>query len=250
MRPEVRRYPNLERLGLAAASLVVDLAEASLRKRGRFTLVLSGGTTPRVLYERLAGPPFSERMPWGKTYLFWGDERCVAPDHPHSNFGMAYQALLSKVPLPAANVYRIPGEVLPPEAAAVHYEERLREFFHARRSSGGSQAFPVFDLLLLGLGPDGHTASLFPGDSALEERQRWVRAVEVSPTSPQVPRITLTLPVINSALNVLLLVSGPGKEKVLEAILSDREQAALTYPAARVKPAGPLFWLIDEERTR
>ena len=246
MTPEVRRHSNLESLSLAAAALVVDLAEVSLQRRGRFTFVLSGGTSPRLLYELLAQPPFSERMPWSGIYLFWGDERCVPPDHPHSNFGVARQALLSKVPIPAVNVYPMSGAAAPPEAAAVQYEESLRAFFQA----GRGLRFPVFDLLLLGLGPDGHTASLFPGDPALEEERRWARAVRVASASPPVPRITLTLPVINRARTVLFLVSGAGKKKVLDAILSEPEKAALRYPAARVKPSGRITWLIDEGMTR
>ncbi len=246
MTPEVRRHSNLESLSLAAAALVVEVARVSVQTRGRFTFVLSGGSSPRMLYERLAEPPFSERMSWSRTYLFWGDERCVPPDHPHSNFGVARQALLSKVPIPAVNVYPMPGAVAPPEAAAVQYEERLRLFFQAGRDF----QFPVFDLLLLGLGQDGHTASLFPGDPALEEERRWTRAVRATSASPPVPRITLTLPVINRARTVLFLVSGAGKKKVLDAILSEPEKAALRYPAARVRPSDRLLWLIDEGMTR
>jgi 6-phosphogluconolactonase len=242
MKPGVRRHPSLESLSLAAAALVTEVAEVSVRTRGRFTFVLSGGTSPRMLYERLAQPPFSERMPWSRTYIFWGDDRCVPPDHPHSNFGLARQAFLSKVSLPPANVYPIPGTVVPPEAAAFQYEESLRLFF---QKVGGLQ-FPVFDLLLLGLGQDGHTASLFPGDPALEEERRWTRAVRVTSASPPVPRITLTLPVINMARTVVFLVSGAGKKKVLGEILSEPEKASLRYPAARVRPSGRLLWLIDE----
>jgi 6-phosphogluconolactonase len=242
MTPGVHRHPNLESLSLAAAALVAEVAEVSVQTRGRFTFVLSGGTSPRMLYERLAQPPFLEKMPWSRTYLFWGDERCVPPDHPHSNFGLARQALLSTVPLPAANVYPIPGAVVPPEAAAFEYEESLRLFFQ----TGGTLKFPVFDLLLLGLGPDGHTASLFPGDPALEEKRRWTRAVRVTSVSPSVPRITLTLPVINRARTVLFLVSGTGKKTVLDEILSDPAKASLRYPAAKVRPSGRLLWLIDE----
>ncbi|HYA02238.1 MAG TPA: 6-phosphogluconolactonase [Syntrophobacteria bacterium] len=242
MIPEVRRHSNVESLSLAAAALVVELAEVSLRTRGRFTLVLSGGTSPRMLYELLAQPPFAERMPWSRIYLFWGDERCVPPDHPHSNFGLARQALLSKVPVPAVNVYPMPGAMAPPEAAAAQYEESLRAFFQAKEA----RQFPVFDLLLLGLGKDGHTASLFPGDAALDEELRWTRAVRVTSASPPVPRITLTFPVINRARTVLFLVSGAGKKKVLDEILSAAGKAWLRYPAARVRPSERLLWLTDE----
>jgi 6-phosphogluconolactonase len=242
MKPGVGRHSNLESLSLAAAALVAEVAEGSVRARGRFMFVLSGGRSPRMLYERLAQPPFSERMPWSRISLFWGDERCVPPDHPHSNFGLAREALLSKVPLPAANVYPIPVTVVPPEAAAAQYEESLRAFFQAE----AGLRFPVFDLILLGLGEDGHTASLFAGDSALEEERRWTRAVRVTTASPPVPRITLTLPVINRARTVLFLVSGARKKKVVDEILSEPEKASLRYPAARVRPSGRLLWLIDE----
>jgi 6-phosphogluconolactonase len=242
MTPGVHRHPNLESLSLAAAALVAEAAEVSIEARGRFTFVLSGGTSPRTLYERLAQPPFSGRMPWSRTYLFWGDERCVPPEDPHSNFGLARQALLSTVPLPMANVYPMPGAVVPPEAAAFQYEESLRRFFQ----KGGTRQFPVFDLLLLGLGADGHTASLFPGDPALEEERRWTRAVRVTSASPPVPRITLTLPVINRARTVLFLVSGTGKKGIVDEILFEPEKASGRYPAARVRPSGRLLWLIDE----
>jgi 6-phosphogluconolactonase len=238
----VHRHPNLESLSLAAAALVAEAAEVSIEARGRFTFVLPGGTSPRTFYERLGQPLFSGRMPWARTYLFWGDERCVPPEHPHSNFGLARQALLSTIPLPTANVYPMPGAVVPPEAAAFQYEERLRLFFQ----KGGTRQFPVFDLLLLGLGPDGHTASLFPGDPALAEECRWTRAVQVTSASPPVPRITLTLPVIHRARTVLFLVSGTGKKKIVDEILSEPEKAARRYPAARVRPPGRLLWLIDE----
>jgi 6-phosphogluconolactonase len=232
MKPEVQRY----------------------RKRhGAFTIALSGGNTPRPMYEALTRPPFDTRMPWRDIHLFWGDERCVPSDHPDSNFAMAFRALISKVPVPSQNVHRIPAELNPPEDAAKAYEKILGEFFgssvktetHSQAMSG-VEPFPSFDLILLGVGKDGHTASLFPGDRVLEEKKRWVAMVRNPHGSPPVPRITLTLPVINRAECVLFLVSGTGKREVIRSILKDVGPAIRSYPAARVSPVGRLAWLIDE----
>ena len=254
MKPEVRRYPNLEGLNNAAAEFICTLAVGCVNERGIFTVALSGGKTPESLYENLAGPPYESRMPWPHIHFFWGDERCVPPDHPDSNFAMAFRALISRVPVPSRNVHRIPSEIQPPERAADVYEKILREFFgpsvqndtHSNASDAG-ESFPFFDLILLGLGKDGHTASLFPGDRALEERKRWVKAVLTPHGSPPVPRTTLTLPVINRAGCTLFMVSGSGKREVLRSILKAPNSAAPHYPAARVNPEGRLVWLIDEE---
>jgi 6-phosphogluconolactonase len=254
MKPEVRCYGNLEALSNAAAEFTCTLAEKHVEMHGLFTVALSGGNTPRPLYEALARLPFVARMPWPHIHLFWGDERCVPPDHPDSNFAMAFRALISNVPVPPRNVHRIPAEMESPEDAAEAYEKILGEFFgssiktdtHSTISSGG-EPFPSFDLVLLGVGKDGHTASLFPGDHALEERKRWVTAVRNPHASLPVPRITLTLPVINRAGGVLFMVSGRGKREVVCSILEDRDAAARLYPAARVNPKGEVAWLIDQE---
>jgi 6-phosphogluconolactonase len=252
MNPEVQRYPNLEALSQAAAEFTCRLAEECVERRGTFTLALSGGNTPRPVYEALAWPPFDIRMPWRDIHLFWGDERCVPSDHPDSNFAMAFRSLISKVPVPSQNVHRISAE-LSPEEAAETYEKVLGEFFRSfvkteRHSpvSRGGEPFLSFDLILLGVGKDGHTASLFPGHQALEERKRWVAVVRGPYGSPPVPRITLTLPVINRAECVLFMVSGPGKEEVIRSILEDSDPATRSYPAARVSPEGRVVWLIDE----
>lgn len=246
MKPEIRFYPNLVDLSRAAAEFVSELAETTIKKRDIFTLVLSGGKTPLLLYEELAKRPLANKVDWQHTHLFWGDERCVPPDHPDSNFALASQALISRVPVPSENLHRIPAETDPPKAAAVSYEKTLSEFFQLADARGISSAFPSFDLVLLGLGEDGHTASLFPGDAALEEKTRWVVAVDGSSASPPVPRITLTLPVINEARCVLFLASGSKKRKALREILDNFETAAPLYPGARVQPSGRLLWFIDE----
>ena len=246
MKPEVRCYPNLEVLSNAAAEFICTLAVECVNERGLFTIALSGGKTPKTLYENLARPFYSTRMPWSHIHLFWGDERCVRPDHPESNFSMAFHALISKVPLPSQNVHRMPAEIEPPEDAAEAYEGVLREFFGSPRKPG---PIPAFDLIVLGVGKDGHTASLFPRDQALEVEKRWVTAVRTPQGTPLVPRITLTLPVINRASYVLFMVSGSGKRELVRSILEEPDSAAQRYPVARVSPGGRVVWLIDEETT-
>ncbi len=205
------------------------------------------------MYETLARPPFATRMPWRDIHLFWGDERCVPSDHPDSNFGMAFRALISKMPIPSQNVHRVPVELNSPEDAGEAYEKVLGKFFGSFVKTGRySQAmrrghpFPSFHLILLGVGKDGHTASLFPGDHALNEKKRWVAVVRGPYGFPPVPRITFTLPVINSAQCVLFLVSGAEKREIIRSILNDLNPATRSYPAARVNPLGKLVWLIDE----
>ena len=243
-KPEIRSYPSLSELSLAAAEFIAELAEARIREKNIFTFVLSGGNTPRLLYEKLAEQPFANRIDWQHTHLFWGDERCVPPNHPDSNFALAYETMISKVAVPPANVHRIPAETDPPKRAAEKYEKSLREFFRVATEPDSPQTFPPFDLVLQGLGEDGHTASLFPGDVALEEKTKWAVAVDGSTAAPPVPRVSLTLPVLNEARHVLFLASGSKKLKVLQEILNNPHAA--TYPAAQVQPTGKLLWFIDE----
>ena len=243
-KPEIRSYSSLRELSLAAAEFIAELAEARIKERGVFTFVLSGGTTPRLLYEELAREPYASRVDWQHTHLFWGDERFLPPDHPDSNFALAFKSLISKVDVPPSNIHRIPVATGSPKAVAAEYETTLRKFFQPTAGSDPSTSFPSFDLVLLGMGVDGHTASLFPGEAALEERTSWLVVVEGSSASPPVRRITLTFPVINEAKCVLFLVSGSNKLKVLQEILSNPHTT--TYPAARVKPSGRLLWFIDE----
>jgi 6-phosphogluconolactonase len=244
MKPEIQRYPSLEDLSRAAAEYTCKIAERAIKKRGIFTFVLSGGTTPRLLYEELAREPYASRVDWQHTHLFWGDERCVPSDSPDSNFSLALQELISRVDVPPSNIHSIPATIGSANAVAKEYENTLREFFHPSVESDSIISFPSFDLILLGMGIDGHIASLFPGDAALEERTSWVVAVEGSSASPPVPRITLTLPVINEAKCVLFLVSGSNKLKVLQEILNNPHTG--TCPAAQVQPVGKLLWFIDE----
>src|SRR5262245_18819936 len=184
-----------------AALAIVDAAAEAVKTRGRFMISLAGGSTPRVTYERLAQSPLREKMPWAETWIFFGDERGVGPEHPESNFRMANAALISKVPVPSTQVFRIHGEAGDPEAAAASYAKTLGEVFGGRRGE-----LPRFDLVLLGLGVDGHTASLFPGSPALKEVFRHVAAVHAGAALiPQ--RFTMTFPVINAAATVLFLAA-------------------------------------------
>jgi len=226
--PTVTIVPDPDALADAAARLTVDVAAHAIATRGRFMWALAGGETPRTTYERLALPPFRERVDWRHTWVFFGDERAVPPDDAGSNYRMAHEALLSRVPIPAAQVLRIRGEAEDLEVAAADYARALGEAFGTRRG-----ALPRFDLVLLGLGVDGHTASLFPDSPVVREVFRAVAAVH---------RLTLTLPVLNAAARVVFLVAGAEKAKVVKAVLGERA----TLPAAMVRPAdGELVWLLD-----
>jgi 6-phosphogluconolactonase len=237
--PEVRRYPDLGELNRDAAAFFRDWVRQCVAERAVCHLALAGGATPERLYRKLARPPFDVSVPWSQVHVHLGDERCVPPTHRHSNFRMAHAALLSKFAVPPERVHRPPGEVGPPEEGARRWEAELQSLFPGPAAAG---EFPVFDLVLLGVGSDGHTASLFPGDPALAEGEHWVAAVLRPVGEPAVPRLTLTLPVLNRARCVAFLVSGGGKAGVVEKILSG---AAAQLPAARVQPAGRLVWFLD-----
>ena len=235
--PEIRILEDADELAETAAGLIVDLATSSVAQRGRFSVALAGGATPRETYERLARPPLCDLMPWGQTFVFFGDERGVPPDHPDSNYGMARQALLSKVPIPPRQIFRIPGESPDPETVAADYARTLAEELKVRRGE-----VPRLDLVLLGLGIDGHTGSLFPGSPVLKEVFRTVAAVHAAAAViPQ--RFTFTYPILNAAACVVYLVSGSVKAKVVKAALTER---SATLPAGMVRPTdGRLIWLLD-----
>lgn len=200
-------------------------------KRNSFSLALSGGSTPKRLYQVLAMPPWRDRMPWTRVHLFWGDERFVPPGHPDSNQRMAREAMIARVSIPAANVHPVPTDGTP-EGAARRYEAELRAFAAKRDGE------PLFDVQLLGLGPDGHTASLFPGAPALSEREGWVVAVVGAKPGA---RITLTYPALANSAEVAFLVAGAEKRAALRRLLEG--DAAL--PAAGVRPAGPVTVFAD-----
>lgn len=232
---ERRIHADPGELARAVAGELVRLAKDAAKRKGRFAVALAGGTTPRAAYQLLATHPvFRELAPWRQMHFFWGDERCVPPAHAESNFRMAQEALLSRVPVPPANMHRIPAELPDAADAAARYEQDLQAFF---KISPGK--FPKFDLVLLGVGTDGHTASLFPGSDALADKQRSVRAV--SAPANGVARITLTLPVLNAAACVLFIASGPDKAEIVARVLG----GDATLPAARVRPSGRLVWMLD-----
>jgi len=219
-----------------AAQAVADAAEEALNRTGRFTLALSGGSTPRRLYARLASPPFHSWIDWSRLHVFWGDERCVPPDHPDSNYRLVHESLLSRVPIPPERVYRMRGEDPDPERAALDYSQALTRIFSLTPGE-----LPRFDLILLGLGADGHTASLFPGAPALDEARRLVVAAYVEPLKAY--RLTLTLPVLNAAARVIFLVSGKEKAEALRAVL--RNGPSPNRPASLIRPEHEALWLAD-----
>ncbi|HTS82277.1 MAG TPA: 6-phosphogluconolactonase [Myxococcaceae bacterium] len=231
--PQLRVLESLDAVARAAAQWIHDRAWAAANARGRFTLALSGGTTPRALYKQMAAGP---RLPWDRTVFCFGDERPVGPDSPDSNARMARETLTGQPFVNQRNVYRIRGE-LPPEEAAADYEQTLRTLFP------GVTTFPGFDLVLLGLGPDGHTASLFPHSPVLEERNRWVAANWVEKLRTH--RITLTYPVLNAASEVLFLVAGEDKRWALREVLKGNAPVP-EIPARGIRPtSGRLTFLVD-----
>jgi 6-phosphogluconolactonase len=231
---EVKIVPNNATLARVAAQEFHRLAEAGIQKRGRFSVALSGGNTPRAVYSLLADE--HKELPWDRIHVFFGDERHVPPEHPDSNFRMASESLLSKVPIPEKKLHRNRAE-LEHEAAAKDYDDQLAEFFHLN-----DHDWPRFDLIFLGLGDDGHTASLFPGSSALRDVSSRVTANWVEKF--QTFRITLTFPVLNHAADVVFLVSGESKAQIFSAVLRPGDKR---YPAQGVQPEnGRLLWLADQ----
>ncbi len=239
-------FDSPEILQEAAAMEVVRIANDSVDSRGRFTLVLAGGTTPRALYQTLSQDPFQQEFPWQKTHFFWGDERWVALDHEHSNYAMAYQTLLApkKELIPSAHIHPMADLNLTPGQAAQRYEQEIQQIFELN----GPDHWPVFDLVLLGLGPDGHTLSLFPGDDHhLQAYRRLVVQVYAPTGNPPGHRLSLTLPVVNHARHVLFLVTGKNKREVVREIWTNPELAKERFPAAAVAPQGELVWMVDQE---
>ncbi|MDA8412558.1 MAG: 6-phosphogluconolactonase [Desulfobacteraceae bacterium] len=230
----IRICEDAEALSQAAAELFAAEARRAVQERGRFTVALAGGGTPQGTYELLAREPYRDRVPWQNTHVFWGDERCVPADDPRSNAAMARRALLDHVPVPPEQVHPMLCDRSPREAA-VAYEALLRGFFTA----GG----PRFDLILLGLGENGHTASLFPGTTVLEEQQRWVAEVYVAEEG--LHRLTLTAPAINQAARVVFLVAGNSKAHILRTVVEgDRDCPGI--PVRLINPLdGDLLWLAD-----
>ncbi|MBF0475889.1 MAG: 6-phosphogluconolactonase [Deltaproteobacteria bacterium] len=236
---EIKIYSTPIELADRAAERFIQAAGKAVAEHGRFCVCLSGGSTPRAMYTRLAEDPWRGRVPWPAVHVFWGDERCVPRDHPDNLYAMAWELLLSRVPIPAENIHRMPGEAENPETAAAAYEDLLREFFGLKIGR-----YPRFDLILLGLGADGHIASLFPGTAGLKETQRLVTANYVPVLNAR--RLTLTLPVLNNAAQIMFLVAGASKPQVVRSFWG-RSGEDQYLPAGLINPqSGHVLWLIDQ----
>jgi 6-phosphogluconolactonase len=233
---DLRVFANVHELSRRAAQAAVRTINDSVRASARCSVVLSGGSTPRMLYSLLASE-FRDQIPWAQTHIFWGDERYVSPHDPESNYRMAKETLLDHVPCPPRNIHPMPTDFPSSDDAARDYEKTLRNYFGIE--------WPSFDLVFLGLGDEGHTASLFPGSPALGERTRWVVAVN-APADPPL-RLTLTLPALTRARNTYVLVTGSKKASALRHVLADVTNPN-TYPAAGVRlTEGTLIWWVDRE---
>jgi 6-phosphogluconolactonase len=234
--------PDIAALSIAAAEHVVAAAERAIDAHGKFVFALSGGSTPRHMYELLARAPYASRVKWPRVHIVWGDERCVPPDDVESNYRMAREALLDHVSIPAANVHRMRGED-DPVAAAASYEAMLRTLFDTPSGPPAHTLGRNIDLALLGLGDNGHTASIFPESAAVSEQRRWVMAELVPAVSMW--RITLTAPILNAAAEVLFLVAGDEKADVLQRVL-EGPRVPRELPAQLIAPApGRIRWLVD-----
>lgn len=236
-RPTVRIARKPFELAKTAADLFVAAAKECVQEKGKFFAALSGGSTPRAMHRLLAEEPYCLDMPWKGVHLFWVDDRCVAHTDPASNYGAAQEDLLDRIPVPPNQVHPMPRHMLP-EQGAIQYEVELKKSLPLDQDG-----LPLFDLIVLGIGQDGHTASLLPGQAALDETEKWVVAVKGG--DPDVHRLTLTFPVLNRGRQIVFLASGKEKASILKAVLEDRTRR---LPAQRIQPvSGNLIWLLDQE---
>ena len=243
MKPRITVFPHAESLARNAADSIANFCRQTARSQGRADLVLSGGSSPLAAYELLAAEPYAGIMPWSYLNVFWGDERAVPPDHPQSNFGAWLSHGGNKWPLPPKQVHPMPGHMGAEQGAAL-YEDILRRRY-------GPSAQPRFDLVLLGLGPDGHFASLFPHVRALQEDSGWVAPIDApSRIEPHLPRISLTPAAINGADRVLFLAAGAGKAETLARILGPGAKPDPALPASMLRPKGEYLWYLDEAAAR
>ena len=234
--PDIRIFQDTTALAASAAEVFINLAEQSILVQGRFSVALSGGSTPKLLYQMLANPDNQERLAWDQIHLFFGDERNVPPDHADSNYLMVSETLLDKIFIPVGNIHRVPVE-LDVQQAAQSYEMSLRQYFEGD--------WPRFDLILLGMGADGHTASLFPNSSGLEEETRWF--IPNFAQEPGLWRLTLTKHAINNAKNIFLLVSGESKAVMIKEVLCGSKDPS-EKPIQMISPiAGQMTWLLDRD---
>lgn len=238
--PDIRIAPDTQEWGQAAASLILSVSQQAIQGHGQCLIALSGGSTPKALYQVLATPEWNARFDWPRMAFLFGDERCTPPDHTESNFRMAQTELFQRLNIRPEQVYRMKGESDDTTAAAQEYEATIR-----RLTNTPAPRVPVLDLVLLGIGDDGHTASLFPGTAALQEDKRIV-TVGHAPTGIR-SRLTLTLGVLNHAAVVLFLVTGSGKAQMVRRVLDQESEADRSLPAAKVSPAsGRLVWMLDQ----
>jgi 6-phosphogluconolactonase len=239
MHMDTRVFPDLDALSRGALDELLRVMGEAIGARGRFAVALAGGNTPAKMYKMWASTGSrGVKVPWAKVHLFWGDERFVPADSPLSNYRMAREALMAHVPIPEANVHRIggPDDFATQEAAAEAYEAQLREFF--------GSAPPAFDVQMLGLGVEGHVASLFPGSPALAEKQKWVMAVEAPAQPPR--RLTLTPAVLNRGRHTFFLVAGENKRPIVAALGAEPEGQTSQYPAGIIRPEGHSLWFLDK----
>ncbi|XP_076926913.1 6-phosphogluconolactonase 3, chloroplastic-like [Bidens hawaiensis] len=241
---KVHVFDTEEALSVSLAKYTADLSELFTQQKGSFTLVVSGGSLIKSL-RKLVEAPCVDSINWSNWHMFWVDERVVPKDHPDSNYLLAFDAFLSKVPIPPENVHAI-NDTLSAEAAAEDYESRIKHLIHnGIINTSETTGFPKFDLMLLGMGPDGHVASLFPGHPLLEEKTKWVTFIKESPKPPP-ERITFTFPVINSSANVALVVAGAGKAHPVHVALGNGQDPQ-GLPVQMVAPEGQLKWFLDKD---
>lgn len=235
MSTQVKIYKTAADLFHHSADKIASLVNEYVQSTGKCSFVLSGSSTPKNLYKILGNKSFQKNINWSNVYFFWGDERCVPPDNNLSNYKMAYDSFLSKIDIDETNIFRILAEKPHPKAAK-DYENRLRKFFH-------NVKFPTFDVVLLGLGTDGHTASLFQGSAVLKEKKKWVVDNYVEKINSW--RITMTLPVLNQAKNIVFLVSGKEKANAVKSVIKDKDKS---IPASLIEPKdGNLIWCLDRD---
>ena len=225
--------PNV--LALKMLNTFMESAKDSIKKRNQFTVALSGGSTPRKLYRMLAEDPYRSEIPWGKIHIFWVDERCVPENDPASNYGAAKKDFVDRISVPSGQIHAMRGQILPQQGAELYAEELKKNL------PIDADGFPVLDMILLGIGKDGHIASLFPGQRSLEETKRWVLAV--SGGDPNLKRLTLTYPVLNRAGQIVLMVTGKAKAQIVKTVFENRRAQ---LPAQKIEPInGQLIWILD-----
>ncbi len=235
----IRVFPTLEELAQDAAKLICQVAGERIQKSGRCTIALSGGQTPKTLYNFLASDLYRDRINWSQVEIFFSDERSVPPDHADSNYRMAWELMLSRLPMAKGQIHRMKAEQTDLSAAAADYQVEIANRFGI--SPEGPP--PSLDIIILGMGGDGHTASLFPGTEVLQENQKWVSVGQGG--SPKSGRMTLTVPLLNAAKQILFLVSGSEKESALKSVLAE-EGDPFRYPARLIRPnSGELIWFVD-----